>query len=218
MGTTDTRDFHQTSALETCVWCKGKTPSRWSWIPLKADTPIFVWRSSPTSITELGQKYQSHVLNSKRFWKRQRIKDDQMNNCWWRHFYEKKWKWAWSNYISTVMFCNSIFVLEQKKERLVKTAVGHPMPLHYRAFKKSLSPVSPFVLLCDFLLGRPQHPPSVLLLQLLYRLPLPPDLKSPMNIETPQSPPHVFLHPQIILYLPFLLLSFSNFSCWATLF
>ena len=35
------------------------------------------------------------------------------------------------------MFYNSIFVLEQEKERLVKTAVGHPMPLHYRALKKT---------------------------------------------------------------------------------
>ena len=111
--------------VETCVWCKGKTPSRWSWIPLSAYTPTFVWRSSPTSITELGHIYQSHVLNSKRFWKRLRIKGDQTDNCWWRHLYEKRWKWAWTNYISTVMFYNSIFVLEQKKECLVKSAVGH---------------------------------------------------------------------------------------------
>ena len=84
MGTTGRRDFHQTSALETCVWCKGKTPSRWSWIPLNAYTPTFVLRSSPTSITLLNWDISIKVLNSKRFWKRQRIKDDQMNNCWWR--------------------------------------------------------------------------------------------------------------------------------------
>ena len=38
-----------------------------------------------------------------------------------------------------------MFVLEQKKERLVKTAVGHPMPLHYPALRKTRH--LPFLLL-----------------------------------------------------------------------
>ena len=100
-----------------------------------------------------------------------------MKNCWRKHWYSNRWKWAWSNYISSFMFNSWTFVLENrwkkdssKQLQVIQYNVALP------SIKNSLSSVSPSFILRLLLLRQPHHPPPVLLLQLLDQLLLSPDL------------------------------------------
>ena len=54
------------------------------------------------------------LVEFKVLWKRLRMEDDQMKNCWRQHCFSNRWKWAWSNYISSFMFNSWTFVLENR--------------------------------------------------------------------------------------------------------